>query len=46
MTSIKQVIDHIEEWKKDYTYNSKTNEFDFNKGHYPLINVKNWFDLN
>ena len=44
MESIQMVIDNIEDWKKDYTYNSETNEFVF-KGDYPQINVNDWFGV-
>ncbi len=42
MESIKAVIDNIEAWQKDYTYNASTNEFIF-KANYPQVDVKAWF---
>jgi selenocysteine lyase/cysteine desulfurase len=42
MESIKAVMDNAVEWKKEYTYNSQTNEFVY-KGNYPQIDVKQWF---
>lgn len=44
--AIKKVVINIEDWRKDYSYKSATNEFDFNKGDDTqlIINVKAWFD--
>jgi selenocysteine lyase/cysteine desulfurase len=42
MESIKAVVDNIDIWIKEYTYNSVTNEFIYN-GDYPQIDIKSWF---
>lgn len=42
--SIKALASNHEEWAKDYTYNSKTNEFThINAGSFEKEMVKNWF---
>jgi 3-deoxy-D-arabino-heptulosonate 7-phosphate (DAHP) synthase len=43
--AIRKVAENIEEWRKDYTYNTRTNEFDFNGvGDEKIIKtVKDWF---
>jgi selenocysteine lyase/cysteine desulfurase len=43
--SIREVVENIEGWHKDYTYNPKSNEFDYNNlGDEKIIQtVKDWF---
>ncbi len=42
--SIKQVVDNIEEWKKDYVYEPNKNEF-FNINYKQQYDVNDWFKL-
>ncbi len=44
--SIKELAKHYNEWKNDYVYNSKTNEFVHkNAGHSEHDMVKKWFSI-
>jgi hypothetical protein len=43
--ALQQIVDNIQEWKKDYTYNKHTNEFEFNKQPQEAFNVDHWFRL-
>ena len=45
LDGIVDLSQNFNEWAKDYTYNSKTNEFDYNKGNDTEINerVNSWF---
>lgn len=42
LDSIKKVVLNIDSWKEFYTYNSVSNEFEFN-GAYQKVDVKKWF---
>ena len=44
--ALKLIVQHIEEWKKEYLYNSKTNEFVHrNYRGEKLDEIKEWFFL-
>ncbi|NNC69853.1 MAG: selenocysteine lyase, partial [Flavobacteriaceae bacterium] len=44
--AIKQIADHIDNWKKGYSYNAKSNEFEYAKGDEKMIeSIKEWFFL-
>ncbi len=43
--ALKQIVDNIQEWKNDYSYNKHTNEFEFNKQVQEAFNVDQWFRL-
>lgn len=43
MESINAIVENSNEWKKDYNYDSISNEFIFN-GTYPQIDVSKWFN--
>jgi hypothetical protein len=43
--SIRQVVENIDEWKRDYIYNEKKNEF-FHKNELPTVHTiaKDWIN--
>ena len=44
--AIAQIAENIDDWKKGYTYNPKSNEFECDKGDAEMIeNVKRWFNI-
>jgi selenocysteine lyase/cysteine desulfurase len=44
--ALKSIVQHIEAWKKEYLYNSKTNEFVHQSYRGELMNeIKEWFTL-
>ncbi len=44
--ALKRIVQHIEEWKKDYLYNSKTNEFVHHNYRGEIMDqIREWFIL-
>jgi selenocysteine lyase/cysteine desulfurase len=44
--AINKLTEHVDEWKADYVYNPKTNEFKhINENHDKLEMVKSWFEF-
>jgi len=41
--AIRQVVENIDEWKKDYCYDSQTNEFNHCTSHDDLSRYAGWF---
>jgi len=45
INSIKETVEHVKEWKKDYSYDNTTNEFHHIKFASNYNNYSNWFIL-
>jgi glycine cleavage system protein P-like pyridoxal-binding family len=41
--ALKQIVENIEEWKKDYNYDNHSNEFIHNN--FEPFNVRKWFNF-
>jgi selenocysteine lyase/cysteine desulfurase len=43
--AVEDIVSNIDEWKKDYTYSNKTNEFHHSSEIDRMPEVENWFEL-
>ncbi len=43
--ALTQIIQNIDQWKQDYTYNKHTNEFEYRYAHHQTFDIDTWFQF-